>query len=153
MILAAAFRVRVSWLTILLIYGTLLGCGDSGPRVVPVAGTVTLDGEPVDGAGVLFSPRTQGPSASATTDQEGRFRLKTGDLDGAVVGQYGVIITKSESVGVVAEEGEVSGKLGPGWDLINYLPEVYGNPQESGLEATVTEENNDFAFELKSNAK
>src|SRR3954463_16414571 len=30
--------------------GFLVGCGDSGPKLVPVTGTVTLNGKPLEGA-------------------------------------------------------------------------------------------------------
>ena len=145
-----AMQYASRWLTLVLSAVFLCGCRDDGPRVVPVAGLVTLDGKPVDAAGVLFSPKSPGPSASGTTNAQGRFQLKTGKLAGAVVGEYAVVITKSESVGVSAEEGDVSGMLGPGWKLVNHLPEVYGNPRESGLIATVSEAETEFTFELKS---
>ena len=36
--------------------GFLVGCGESGPKLVPVSGTVTLNGKPLEGAAVAFQP-------------------------------------------------------------------------------------------------
>src|SRR3954471_8482172 len=55
-----------------------VGCGRTkgGPATVEVTGSVTLNGSPVDGASVLFSPdigSSDGRLASqATTDAQGR---------------------------------------------------------------------------------
>ena len=60
----------------LVLLGTW-GCG--GELILePVDGTVTLDGEPVADAAVLFLPiLSDGPPAHGTTNSEGRFRLTT----------------------------------------------------------------------------
>jgi hypothetical protein len=67
------------------------GCG--GP--VPVEGRVTLDGQPVEKAAVVFEREDgAGRPASATTDSDGVFHLTTYKPgDGALPGQYKVIIT------------------------------------------------------------
>lgn len=56
------------------------GCsGRGGPAVtvVPVTGTVTLDGKPLAGAAVAFVPQagTKGVGAFGTTDADGRYML------------------------------------------------------------------------------
>jgi len=124
----------------------LLGCGQKGPRLVPVTGTVTLDGQPVADAGVLFMPVEGGPPASGTTDQQGRFRLRTVNREGAVAGKHRVAVTKSETTGV----GDF-GAVGPeGIKVIWHVPEKYSRPQTSGLEATVDDGGGEFTFELSS---
>lgn len=70
-----------------------VGCGGPGLDVAPVEGVVTLDGTPVDKAGVIFQPEL-GPVATAVTDEEGRFRLTTGKLDGALVGEHRIVVSK-----------------------------------------------------------
>ena len=75
------------------------GCGDSGPDAVPVSGVVTLDGQPVPDVRIVFQP-AQGSSddprlrlgASGTTDENGRFELRTGQHRGALPGVHVVTL-------------------------------------------------------------
>ena len=69
------------------------GCGGgSGP--VPVRGVVTLDGQPVANAAVVFVAQTPGGrDAYGSTDANGAFRLTTTKPDdGALPGKYKVVI-------------------------------------------------------------
>src|SRR6516164_4282354 len=76
-------RVGRGWLrwAILCALGltALAGCG--GVRRAPVAGTVTLDGKPLDGAVITFSPdAAKGNTASISCSglvKEGRYELQT----------------------------------------------------------------------------
>jgi hypothetical protein len=80
----------------------LSGCGKSY-KTVPVSGLVTLDGDPLPNATVMFIPEAEGsskaalPSSTATTGEDGRYSLvltvagKT--KPGAVVGKHKVFIT------------------------------------------------------------
>jgi len=71
------------------------GCGQSGPRLAPVEGTVTLNGKPVVGALVTFQP--DGPLASPSygeTDEDGHYFLKfSPQREGAMIGMHTVSIT------------------------------------------------------------
>jgi hypothetical protein len=59
-----------------------------------VGGTVTLDGAPLAGALVVFTPDGPGRSAVATTDTAGRYELSfLRDIAGANVGTHTVRIT------------------------------------------------------------
>jgi len=74
------------------------GCGNRIP-VTPVTGTIMLQGEPVENAVVTFIPDTpSGTVATATTDKEGKYILKTfiGDKTafGAFPGEYKVTVVK-----------------------------------------------------------
>lgn len=81
------------------------GCGGGGGiELVPVSGTVTLDGAPLKDAHVSFQPApeyTNQPVVESvgTTDAEGKYELRTvsfGDdsgLRGAMVGKHAVRIT------------------------------------------------------------
>ena len=80
----------------------IVGCGSSEFDLVPVSGTVTLDGEPVAGARVIFEPHrtgedalSAGPSSNGVTDETGRFTLATtmDEDQGAVVGKHTVTIS------------------------------------------------------------
>lgn len=69
----------------------LTGCG--GQRFGEVSGKVTLDGEPLAGATVEFSP-VGGSPAYGVTDEQGRYKLDfSSDQNGAPVGQHRVRIT------------------------------------------------------------
>lgn len=102
--MAAACRGRSACL--LLAVASVLGCGGSKYQIVPVAGVVTLDGQPLEGAKLVFSPVGSaenpypGPRSTATTDAEGRFRLTTSEgQGGAVIGSHRVrVSTLRESV-------------------------------------------------------
>ena len=74
------------------------GCGT--PGLQPVSGRVTLDGEPVANAEVIFAPMqvegatNAGPHSKATTDSDGRFELASKDGNkGAIIGKHRVGIT------------------------------------------------------------
>jgi hypothetical protein len=86
----------------MVLFTGLLGGCHRGPSVVPVTGTISYEGKPLEGATVMFVP--QGDSsgtllAFGQTDAEGRFRLRTNvgskaSHDGAVPGEYRVAISK-----------------------------------------------------------
>ncbi len=73
----------------------LAGCGTSKrPPLGVVEGTVTLDGVPLPGALVVFTPNGPGRSATAVTDTAGRYALTfLRDIAGANVGSHAVRIT------------------------------------------------------------
>ncbi len=76
----------------------LIGCGPSY-QVVPVAGKVTLDGQPVANVRVVFQPFSSktgteaGPGSAGITDEQGHYTLTTISVKpqpGAVVGSHTV---------------------------------------------------------------
>lgn len=72
---------------------TAIGCGGSTPDVGLVTGTVTLDGQPLENAEVVFAPATGRPS-TGLTDSGGRYELTyIRDVKGAVPGTHAVRIT------------------------------------------------------------
>jgi hypothetical protein len=87
------------WLRLVFVGLVLAACGcGSGARIVPVSGQVTLDGQPLADAQVIFRPDSTelnpGPASHAKTDAEGRFVLRTmDDHDGAVVGPHKVRVS------------------------------------------------------------
>jgi len=145
----------------------ITGCsrGDGKPKTYPVTGTVTLAGTPVDGATVIFVPKstpqpgTQGPqAATGITDAAGKYTLGTfAKGDGAVPGEYLVKVFKyptppqsgggaggsSEAEYVPPEEGAP-----PPPAPKNLLPEKYANEQTSGLSFTVEAKSNTFDIQL-----
>jgi hypothetical protein len=82
------------------IVGVLLCAGCGGSSVVPVSGTVKLNGEPLANATVVFTPTegaNPGPGSVGTTDASGRYTLQvsTTSAPGAVTGKHTVSITAS----------------------------------------------------------
>ncbi|MFG0334817.1 MAG: hypothetical protein ACF8TS_15790 [Maioricimonas sp. JB049] len=122
------------------------GCGGDGrPDLVPVEGTVTLDGEPLADAQVIFQVvEVEGdykrPSAGMT-DASGKFTIGTyGKDDGLPIGKYNVGIMKRELVGDVPENFNEEDPSATGRPLryrwVTY-PEI-ADPAMSGLTAEVT---------------
>jgi hypothetical protein len=129
----------------------IAGCRDSktGPATVEVAGTLTLDGNPLEGASVIFSPGLGSDdgrlSSQATSDKDGRFRLSTHvglgkTKSGIVPGKYDVTVVKTDP-------SSVKNTLSPPKNL---LPSKYADAKTSGFKADVVAgKANEFPFELK----
>ncbi len=82
------------------------GCGDGKKyKTAPVAGTVTIDGKPIDGADVYFVGN--GMNAVAKTDAQGKYEL----LQGAVVGENKVYFSKIVGGTLTQEEGIDAGQM------------------------------------------
>ena len=71
------------------------GCG-KGSNIAPVSGKLTLDGQPMPGVRIVFSPRSMGgennnpgPYSFAVTDENGDYSLITRYKDeGAIIGPH-----------------------------------------------------------------
>jgi len=146
-----------------------VGCGQTGPAVQYVEGVVTLDGSPLEGATVGFSPvdAAKGTAAVGTTDSRGVFKLTAvqgGKPDGgAVAGEYQVTFQKS-SVKVLSKEETEKLQKDPNYGKAtsgrpetptfkSLVPPAYGAPATSGFRVTVKEGKNvgdPFKFDLKS---
>jgi hypothetical protein len=146
-----------------LLAGVLLllaGCeqAPSGPPLVPVEGTITLDGKPLAAADLMFVPQgnTVGQGGVGHTDQDGKFALRSQDRKqlGAPVGSYRVIINK-----LVKPDGTdyvPDPQAGP-FDTGGFrelLPAAYSDMGQTQLEATVGEKGEkNLEFKLQSKAK
>ena len=96
-------------------------------------GVVMLEGEPLEGAVVLFQPSEGGKPATGLTDAAGKFVLTTHEQgDGAQVGVNKVSVTKELPSANAAnvEEGEIT-------DVELGTPARYASPDLSGLTVTV----------------
>ena len=127
----------------------LPGCR-RGPPVVYVEGVVTMNGEPLEGANVGFTPLgTPGSmSAGGFTDAKGKFVLSTHTAKfgaGATVGDYVVVVSKT--IIPPGEEDKDSPKV------VLVTPEVYQLKETSPLRATVKNGSNRFAFDLTGGSK
>ena len=137
----------------------LVGCGETGdtnrPKTVPVTGSVTYNGQPVEGATVTFvTGGSGGRGALGTTDASGKFQLTTFEAgDGAIPGSYKVTIAKTtgETAPMTQEDGVVVPPTGgpPTTEVKDELPLKYKDASTSGLTADVKEGgDNQFTFDL-----
>jgi len=164
----------VSFLLLGVILGLSWGCGTKGPKVSPVTGIVLYKGAPLEGATVVFAPASgsagTSPVALGTTDAQGRFRLRSSAdpakaIDGAVPGEYRVVISKFIPPGGMTEEawqqkleeekkaGESGAMVPPAKrapEKVQLLDPQYSGGTSSKLTAKVEADGkNDFAFDLK----
>lgn len=117
---------------------SMLGCGADGPELAPLSGQVTLDGEPVAEAALMFTPVAGGRPAQAVTDAEGRFEAWTLEPgDGAIVGEHRVAVTQSKLVGIEATEAGLEGVSSGPVRVESAIPAKYGRADSSGLTAQV----------------
>jgi len=125
---------------LILVVGTI-GCGQGRPKTVPVSGTVTLDGQPVDGASVTFYPASGGRPAMGTTDAQGNFTLTTFEKgDGAIPGTYNVTVTKVAAGEASPDEQSDTGEALMGAEDTegkSLLPVKYSSVKTSGLTVEV----------------
>jgi len=135
-------------ITIFTVVTLTTGCGDGKLATINVSGTVTLDGVPLSGASVNFSPKTsEGHPAYGRTDENGRYKLQTflGNPDaGTTPGEYLVSIMKTEEV----DDSGSGDNTAPPRAPRSLVPERYTNTNTSGLTATVTKESTIFNFDL-----
>ncbi len=147
--------VRVSWFLMATLLFACGGCGGrdpSLPPLVPVEGTVTLNGTPLADANVQFHPmgNTLGRGAAAVTNAEGRYSLIAPDgSDGAPVGEYRVVIGKlvMPDGSLFTPTDDVAPMDSPAREL---LPEYYSMFERSTLTATVPEGGGSVDFQLTS---
>ena len=116
-----------------------------------VAGVITYNGEPLADATVKFIPvDATGSQSYGKTNEKGEYKLQTllGAADaGTTPGEYKVTVdcVKSVPTGKMIEEnGETIEEM----DVEYVLPQKFGNPETSGLTATVNPGDNTINFDL-----
>lgn len=148
------------WLSLAMVCALSLGCGGDSidyevEGLVPVTGTVKLDGQPVPSAMVMFAPTGEGAAsttASGTTDATGKYELVTGEegQKGAKPGMYRVIISQYAKDGQpIAPNPEKSPM-----DLMvegakEQLPASYSDMAASRLQREVPASGGTIDFDLK----
>jgi hypothetical protein len=113
-----------------------------------VSGVITLDGQPVENAIVLFTPEGEGFAASGTTDAQGRYQLNTMEKPGATEGPHRVTITKIRTVGTNRAPEESDYAVGVKTEYL--VPKKYASSETSELKAEVGSQEK-YDFELTSN--
>jgi len=153
-----------AWLLAVL-FCVVSGCGGPArPKTATVTGTVLLDGNPVEGAQVVFICEGAPRNATGKTDAAGKFSLTTFEEgDGAVLGEHKITVSKFDSSEApamsasdpsadygAAMEAAGGGDATLGGMIKRELPEKYGDAKTSGLSETVADGSNDFTLELSS---
>lgn len=153
----------LSFLTLGCLVVSALGCGQSsGPNVQYVHGVITLDGAPIEGATVSFSPEdANGIGASGMTQSDGSFTLNAQAAKpgaGTVAGKYAVTVSKVEMPEFpnidtddprygTAEQEKLEQEANQAKPKV-IVPEKYNTPESSPLHAEVVSGTNEFKFEL-----
>ena len=99
-------------------FAVAAGCGDSGPPLVPVSGTVTLNGRPLANATVSFIPQESnkfGRPAQGTTGPLGYYKAMSRNRAGAVPGKYQVVVSQTAA----NEASAVTKEVPPNGGTIN----------------------------------
>jgi hypothetical protein len=119
-----------------LLVTVTLGCNSSADRekVVPVSGTVTYQGKPLEGFRVTFMPSDGRRPAIGLTDAAGKFALGTNDVgDGAVVGTHKVAFVWAPPVSGEPGQETVTDNPANLPKPKTRLPDKYGDPEKSGI--------------------
>jgi hypothetical protein len=135
-------RIRSGCIAVVVGLSSLVGCNRSELDLAPVEGLVTYNGAPLADAGVLFTP-AKGPYAMGVTDGEGRFTLTTANHEGALIGEHGVSVSKTDTI-----VKYVQGSAFPDYITKPLIPSKYFDASTSQLSATVTDDDNEFEFKL-----
>jgi hypothetical protein len=110
------------------------GCGDPGPKLVPVAGVVLIDGKPLTHGFVQVAP-VGGRAATGKIGPDGRFTLTTfTENDGCYVGTHPVAVVATESIDGSSQR----------W----HAPKKYTSADTSGLTVTVDGPTDGLKIEL-----
>lgn len=115
------------------------GCGQSAP-LVPVSGTVKLDGKPIEGVLVTFRLASGDlkPIATGTTNAQGEFELRHVERGAGIpAGEYKVTLSTER----------------PDREGAEVFPAKYHNPEETILTASVPEGGKTFEFTAQSSRK
>ncbi|MDR1963606.1 MAG: carboxypeptidase-like regulatory domain-containing protein [Planctomycetaceae bacterium] len=123
-----------------------------------VEGIITLEGEPVSGASVRFTPKdsTIGIGAAGFTDSHGKYKLTSsiGDSEkGTLPGEYLVTVTKYEFIDLAKPKFDAGSQTESlTQESKNVLPEIYRFPKTTPITVTVIQGKNKIDLPLKKTA-
>ena len=158
--------VKMTLFCVTLVF-TFTGCGYRRPPQVKTTGIVTLDGEPVAQASLMFIPDSGRP-ASGNTNADGAFVLSSyGGNDGLPAGNYRVTVTKLvlkdkfqrqlENLEKQAEEAAEEDEESVAFDIEfadnayeNKLPEKYAELDTTDITVTITKQQDPLVISLTS---
>lgn len=138
---------------LLLCLGFLAGCGEDVPTeevppLQPVSGTVTVDGEPVQGVAITFVPTTgTGNGAYGATDASGKYDLqyRTGE-PGIPAGEYMALFTKVvQPDGSPIPEGQTAADV----NAVDMIPDRYRQMDGADRRVTVPQGGTTFDYDIR----
>jgi len=99
--------VQPALVVIALVAACFVGCGESGPELIPVVGKVLIDGRPAAEGVVTYRKASSNDfEASGIIQPDGTYKLMQNNRDGATVGEYRVVVfvrqTPKDSKGEMA---------------------------------------------------
>jgi hypothetical protein len=147
------------WSLAILPWVGILGCETPPPeedtpdlgKLVPVRGTVTVNGKPLSGVVVTFLP-AQWVASNGETKADGTYSLETARRPGAFPGEYKVAVSY-----LVSTDGKPQG-LGPRSALVpppamatakEKFPPEYSDLGRTSLKASVPPEGGTIDFDVK----
>ena len=137
---------RVNNACLLVVLIAAIGCTESGPKLGIVSGTITMDGEPLEGARVTFAPRfPEGSPAYSKdlTDEDGYYEMwYQTDRKGVMLGEHDVYI-QTEQFQQMEDGRNIR--------IPERVPPQYND--ETELQITVVEGKQEANFELVSTKK
>jgi hypothetical protein len=148
--------IRISQAVAVLVTAlVLIGCGPAPPQIVPVSGTVTLDGKPLPNAEIRFIPTRPGLDGNmvgiGVTDDDGKYTLR---LPGKT--ESGCCACECK---ITVTEGPIPDNLREGDDQMaatNYLknlknrpiPKAFTRMADTPLSVTVKPDQTDYPIEI-----
>lgn len=120
----------LGWLALSL---AALGCGPAGPKLVPLAGSVSFKGQPVPAGYITFTPPAGGGAVRVV-------QIKDGKYDTAqMVGERGVH-PGPNAVRIAGFDGKVVRFFGQGKQIFNPVDEQFTVPDAGGTKDWVVPE-------------
>jgi len=125
------------------------------PPLVAAEGKVLLDGKPLPRCSIMLVPKFTGYGselfAVATSDDEGRFKLKCGVGEGACAGAYKVVVSEAPAPGDVSQytpdSEAVQRKYFAG--LANRpIPDKFGSLAQTPLEVEIQPGTTEYELKL-----
>lgn len=136
------------------------GCGEPGPRLVPVYGTVILNDKPLAGAEIAFVPDPSNKDVTPGGDKsgpDGKYQATFNGRTGIAPGKYKVLISKKADLpeGVkLPEEMKIDRVQQEMMGLRKEtLPAKYADATNSEFVIDVGDAGGPFNFDLKVSSK
>ena len=160
-VLPRQFQISFLALTALILQ---IGCGESGPALEYVTGTVKKGGEPLASVSVTFHPVDGGVSSAGRTDSQGRFVLiSQSGKEGAVAGEHKVTLQQVQETGGGSGSGTDTSRMqemmksrqsagrknsAPEYNKGSVIPPEYESANKTTLKYTVNAGGGDFDISL-----
>jgi hypothetical protein len=136
---------------------TSAGCGKDAPRLVPVAGTVTVAEQPIPAGSIQFrADVTRGNNSMevpvGVIQPDGRFELSTGGKKGAPAGWWKVVVHADNFQMIEPPPSPVWPLFPEGWQPPKTLVhERYLNPGTSDVSVEIRADDPSHRYEVKLN--